>query len=83
MSRGTGPGERSYWSTRQQLIVVTGHTEEAAVEWLQALRDLEESCRDVIDYWQGEQPLDLEDMDARVAGLRRALHDFRQWDRSP
>lgn len=83
MSRGAGPGERSYWSTRQQLIVVTGQTESAAAEWLEALRDLEASCRDVIDYWFAEQPLGLEDMDVRVAAMRRALHEFRQWDRSP
>lgn len=80
-----GPQQRGYWSTRQQLVVITGDN---ADTWPDALDRLMESARDVIDLWDEfpENPHDIlipEDttqLGERIDMMRRRLHDLRQWD---
>lgn len=72
-----GPHHRSWWSTRQELVVVTGVGPADASLWLGALQELEEACRDVIDCW--DESGWTRDMDARVQSLRDRLSELRQW----
>lgn len=60
---------RGWWPTSQLLVVVTAAPPADPGDWF---------CRDVIDAWRDDEA-GVEDMDARVEGLRRALSDLRQW----
>lgn len=79
------PGDaRSWWPTSQRLIVVTSDEPDGASTWIDALDDLMASCRDVIDEWHDARPYperaQLDELDVRIEGLRRALFVVRQWE---
>jgi hypothetical protein len=84
MSESHAPHERSWWSTRQQLVVVTSDEPDAAATWPDHLDRLMESVRDVLDEWRDtgpypEQP-ELAPFDATIERMRRALFALRQYE---
>lgn len=70
-----------FWPTRAQVITVWGGEPDMVAQWMDATRELHESCRDVIDLW------DIQAKDGEVeeamTRLRHALYQARQWDLEP
>lgn len=75
-----GPNQRSYWSTRQRLVVVTGDNEQSADSWPDRLDALMESARDVLDEWGDGDGVDLDALSNRMEQLRRTLWSLRQYE---
>ena len=68
--------QRRYYSTRQQLVIITG---DDADTWPDALDRLMEAARDVIDYWDIDE-IDDDRMSDWIERLRRCLFTLRQWE---
>jgi hypothetical protein len=81
-------GDRRWWPTRLQLVVIHSDDDHAADTWVDALDTLSASVRDVVDEWFelcDDQPGitqlgDLDGLSVRIEGMRRALFALRQWE---
>ena len=53
-----------YWPTRQQLIVVEAGEPDQVAQWMDAVREHQEACRDVIDLWDDGHRADFRMLEA-------------------